>query len=463
MRVTLIGFCFLMSASLATADVRLPNVLGDGMVLQQGKPINVWGWAEAGEKVTVTLGNASASATANDQGMWSVALAKQEANAKPQSLIVEGSNKITLKDILIGEVWLCSGQSNMEWRMTQTEHAKEEIANANHPTIRLYNVQGHINKPEPQDDAPGQWQVCSPTSVSGFSAVGYHFGQALHAKLNVPIGLIGSNWGGTQIEPWTPKVGLEQVESLKKNAKNGGIYNGMIHPLAPFTLRGVTWYQGESNCLKGDTTIYTARTEALVKGWKTVFKQDDLSFYFVQIAPFPYAARFKSRNANLNEESLPRFWDAQTACLKSVPNSGMVVVTDITGNVNDIHPRNKLDVGRRLARWAFAKNYGDDKVVYSGPMYKSISVSGNKVTLKFDHTGSGLKSIDGKPLSHFTIAGKDKKFVPAKASIEGDLVVVSAEGVDEPVAVRFAWHEIAVGNLGNKDGLPAVPFRTDSW
>lgn len=347
--------------------------------------------------------------------------------------------------------------------MAQTEHGKEEIAKAQHPSIRLFNVQGHISKPQPQQDAPGAWQACTPESVRGFSGVGYHFGQALHAKLNVPIGLIGSNWGGTKIEPWTPRVGLEQVESLRENASNGGIYNGMIHPLAPYSFRGVIWYQGESNCLSGDTAIYTDRTIALVKGWQSVFQQDDLSFYYVQIAPFPYASRFKQRNASLNEYSLPRFWEAQEACMKALPNSGMVVVTDITGDVNDIHPRNKRDVGGRLARWALAKNYGDSEIVYSGPQYKSLTIQGNQAVVQFDHIGGGLTSLDGKPLTQFAVAGKDQKFVPAEATIVGDTVVVKSDTVEQPVAVRYAWHETAVGNLGNKEGLPAWQFRTDQW
>jgi sialate O-acetylesterase len=275
--------------------------------------------------------------------------------------------------------------------------------------------------------------------------------------------LIGSNWGGTKIEPWTAKVGLEQVESLKTNAVNGGIYNGMIHPLAPYSMRGAIWYQGESNCLSGDTTIYTDRTAALVKGWQSVFQQDDLSFYFVQLAPFRYSEKFKKRNKDLTVESLPRFWDAQTASLETIPNSGMVVISDITGDVGNIHPVNKRDVGKRLARWALAKNYGKDDTVYSGPMYRSMAVEGGKVTLSFDHIGGGLASLDGKPLSEFTIAGGDHKFVPAEAKIQGETIVLSAAGVKAPVAVRYAWHETAIGNFGNEAVLPAVPFRTDDW
>jgi len=449
--------------SAANADVTLPNVLSDHMVLQRDKPINIWGWADADEAVTVSFGSAKATAKADSAGNFSVQLPAQKASARPKTLIIKGENEITLKDILIGEVWICSGQSNMEWPLQATARGKQEIPKANYPAVRLYNVQGHISKPQPQKDAPGVWQACSPATVPKFTAVGYHFGKALHMELKVPIGLIGSNWGGTQIEPWTPKVGLEQVDSLKAGAKNGGIYNGMIHPLAPYTFRGVIWYQGESNCLKGDTSIYTDRTVAMVKGWETVFEQKDLPFYFVQIAPFTYVKAFKKRNKSLTEESLPRFWDAQTACLKALPNSGMVVVTDITGNVADIHPRNKLDVGHRLARWALAKTYGQKNLVYSGPLYKSMTVKGDKIVLEFDHVGGGLKSLDGKPLSHFTIAGADKKFVTAKAMIKGHTIVVGAASVKAPVAARFGWHETAVGNLGNKQGLPASPFRTDDW
>lgn len=463
-RATALAFLLLTAAAAVSplhADVRLPKILGDHMVLQRDKPINLWGWADPGEAVQVTLGTTTASAKAGENGKWAAQLAAQKASANPLSLVVKGNNnEIALSDILIGEVWICSGQSNMEWSMSNTQHGKEEIPKANHPNIRLFNVQGHISKPEPQDDTAGEWKACTPASVPGFSGVGYHFGQNLHAELGVPIGLIGSNWGGTEIEPWTAKVGLEQVESLKADAKNGGIYNGMIHPLAPFTMRGIIWYQGESNCLKGEAQIYTDRTLALVKGWRTVFEQDDLPFYFVQIAPFPYESRFKARNQNLTVESLPEFWEAQRNCMQALPNCGMVVVSDITGNVNDIHPRNKLDVGHRLARWALAKDYGKKNLVHSGPLYKSMEIKGDKIVLKFDHVGGGLKSLDGQALNHFTIAAADQPFVAAEATISGDTVVVSAAGIGAPVAVRFAWHETAVWNFGNADGLPAVPFRT---
>ena len=467
-RPVVLGFCLgLVLQGLSTplhADVRLPSLIGDHMVVQQGKPIRLWGWADAGEQVTASFGDASATATADKAGQWQLSLPARAASTVPQALTITATNTIVVEDVLVGEVWLCSGQSNMEWPMTKTSHGAEEIPAADHPQIRLFDVSQHIKKPTPQDDVSGVWQPCSPESVAAFSAVGYHFGKSLHAALDVPVGLIGSNWGGTQIEPWTPKVGLDGVPSLASpNTKNGDIYNGMIHPLTPWSLRGIIWYQGESNCLKGDTTIYTDRTEALVEGWRTVFEQNDLPFYFVQIAPFTYVEKFKQRNPGLTAESLPQFWEAQQACTDRIPNCGMIVVSDITGDVTDIHPRNKRDVGKRLARLALAKTYGRDDVVSSGPRYEAMEIEGSEVRLRFARDQSALASLDGEPLREFMIAGADKQFVSASAFIRGDTVVVQAASVPAPQAVRFAWQETAVGNFGNEAGLPAAAFRTDQW
>lgn len=468
LRPTVLCFCIgLILQSLSAplhADVRLPSLIGDHMVVQQGKPIRLWGWADAGEQITASFSDASATATTDKAGHWQLTLPARAASTVPQALTITGTNSIVVQDVLVGEVWLCSGQSNMEWPMTKTNHGPKEIPVAERPQIRLFDVSQHIKKATPQDDVPGEWQACSPESVAGFSAVGYHFGKSLHAALDVPVGLIGSNWGGTAIEPWTPKVGLDRVSSLASpNAKNGDIYNGMIHPLTPWSLRGIIWYQGESNCGKGDTTIYTDRTRALIEGWRTVFEQDDLPFYFVQIAPFPYSQKMKRRNSNLTAESLPRFWEAQQACTDRIPNCGMVVVSDITGEVSDIHPRNKRDVGKRLAHLALAKTYGRDDVVSSGPRYEAIKIVGSEVHLQFACDQSTLTSLDGEPLREFMIAGGDKQFVPANAVIRGSTVVVQADGVPAPQAVRFAWQETAIGNLGNHAGLPASAFRTDQW
>ena len=459
-----IGLIFESLSAPLHADVRLPSLISDHMIVQQNKPLRLWGWADASEQVTARFGDASATTTTDLDGSWQLALPARAASTTPQALTITGTNTIVVKDVLIGEVWLCSGQSNMEWPMTKTAHGTKEIPLADHPQIRLFNVNKHIKKPTPQDDVPGMWQACTPEVVAGFSAVGYHFGKSLHAELGVPIGLIGSNWGGTAIEPWTPKVGLDRVPSLANaTAKNGDIYNGMIHPLTPWSLRGIIWYQGESNCGKGDTAIYTARTQALVEGWRTVFEQDDLPFYFVQIAPYTYSQKMKRRNSELTPESLPRFWEAQQACTNCIADCDMVVVSDITGDVTDIHPRNKRDVGKRLAHLALAKTYRHNDIVSSGPRYETMQIEGSKVHLHFACDQSALASLDGEPLREFMIAGTDKQFVPATAIIRGSTVVVQAPRVTSPQAVRFAWKETAVGNLGNEAGLPAPAFRTDHW
>jgi sialate O-acetylesterase len=439
----------------AQSKLRLPAVLGDHMVLQQGKPINIWGWAAVGEQVKVTFAGASASAVADAKGRWSLQLPAQKASRKPRKLTVEAASKIELRDVLVGEVWLCSGQSNMAWSMSRTTHQKAEIKKAGYPRVRLLAFGGKKSL----------WTACTATSVKGFSGVGYHFGKRLHQELKVPIGLIRSAVGGTRIEPWTPKVGAAKFESLAQQAAkgNGNLFDRLIAPLAPMSMRGIIWYQGESNVIQGDTQIYADRQAALVLGWREVFEQDDLSFYYVQLAPFTYGKNYAKSKQGLTPESLPRFWEAQTNCMKTIPNSGMVVVTDITGNVRDIHPGNKRDVGERLARWALAKNYGRNKLAYCGPLYKSMRTAGSKVTLTFDHVAGGLRSLDKAALTEFSIAGEDRQFVSAKAKIKGDTVIVWSSEVANPKAVRFGWRDTALPNLGNKAGLPASPFRTDTW
>jgi sialate O-acetylesterase len=454
----------------ASAEVKLPNVFGSHMVLQQEQPIRVFGWADAGEEVTVELAGQSAKTKADSKGKWRVELPAMKADGKPQTLTVKASNTIEITDILLGEVWICSGQSNMEWRVAGTMNAKEEAAAADYPNIRLYDVRGHINKPQPQDDAPGQWQICTPKTVGGFSAVGYFFGRKLNQDLKVPIGLIGSNWGGTRIEPWVPTVGFDAVEELKGKKLNGatGIYNGMIHPLKPISVRGAIWYQGESNGGEGES--YYHKMQALIKGWRSVFENDKLAFGFVQLADFG------TPNKNpAGGDGWAKLREAQRKSL-TIPHTGMAVITDI-GAAKDIHPRNKQDVGDRLARWAEADVYGKD-IVGSGPLFKALKIDGNKAVLSFDHVGGGLivgKKDRNKPLSdvevvkdgklaHFAIAGEDKKWHWAEAVIDGDTVVVTSPNVAKPVAVRYAYTINPAGaNLYNKEGLPASPFRTDAW
>lgn len=423
-------------------DVKLPSVLNSHMVLQRDMPIRVWGWADAGEKVTVTIGDHSEKTTADADGRWKVSLPAMRADGKAHSLTVAGNNTITLEDILIGEVWVGSGQSNMEWQLRSTQAANEAIAAANHPNIRLLHVK-KVQKPAPADDVVAQshWSACTPETVPAFSAVLYYFGRKVHEEIDVPVGLINSSWGGSPIEPWTVT-----------DESSGGMYNGMIAPLQPFSIRGTIWYQGETNVLRKNGLAYFDKTKALVEGWRETW-DSEMPFYFVQIAP--WSGRYEPGE-------LPALWEAQVASLK-LPRTGMAVTTDLVDNIADIHPRNKLDVGNRLARWALAKTYGNKDVVYSGPLYKSMKVDGNAIRLEFAHTSDGLKSRDGKALTEFQVAGSDGKFEAAEAKIDGKSVVVSSSKVSEPKQVRFGWHKIANPNLVNSEGLPASPFQTDNW
>ena len=428
---------FVPLAGTVRADVKLPSVLGSHMVLQREKPIPIWGWAEPGEEISVQLGDKTEKAKADDKGDWKVMFPAMKADAKGQKLVVSGKNKIELEDILVGEVWVGSGQSNMEWSLGSSHDSKEAIPAAEQPLIRLFHVPKVQNK-VPAKDLKAEWAVCSPKTVGRFSGVLYHFGLRLQKDLNVPIGLINSSWGGSAIEPWT----ITEKSS-------GGMYNAMIAPLFPFPVRGVIWYQGESNV--NDGMKYRDKMESLIEGWRGKWGKD-LSFYFVQIAPW----------SGYGADKLPGLWEAQVASLK-IPRTGMSVTTDIVHNIGDIHPNNKKDVGNRLALWALAKDYDKKDLVYSGPLYKGMKADGNKIRLQFAHVGGGLKSRDEKPLTEFQIAGEDDKFVAAEAVIEGNEVVVQAKGVDAPTQVRFGWRNIANPNLINKEGLPASPFQTKNW
>lgn len=461
------------------AEVSIPSVIGSHMVLQRDVACPIWGWAAADEEVTVEFAGQKLTAKPDAAGKWLVRLQPLKANAAGQVMTIRGKNTLTLDDILVGEVWLCSGQSNMEWTVASSNNPAEEISAGNHPRIRHIKIP-HVPTQKPQDNVQSDgWKAATPQTVASFTAVGYYFGRELMKELDVPVGLIGSNWGGTRIEPWTPPVGFQQVPALKAIAeqldkfplirkqadKNDpkkiiesvdhqsalALYNGMIHPLVPFAIRGALWYQGESN--NGEGMVYFEKMKALISGWRSVWNNPEMPFLFVQLAPYTYGGNPP------DPTRLPGIWEAQTAAL-SIPNTGMAVTTDI-GNIKDIHPKNKQEVGRRLALWALAKTYGKSGIVYSGPLYKSMKVEGNRIRLSFDYSAAGLKSLDGKPLTYFTIAGEDKQFVDATAEIDGDTVVVSSDKVANPSAVRFAWTQIAEPNLGNSAGLPASPFRTD--
>jgi sialate O-acetylesterase len=431
------------------------------MVLQRDREAAVWGWADAGAEVHVVVDGKTVEATADQDGKWRAAVAPHEAGG-PHTLVVEaGADRAQVDDVYFGEVWVASGQSNMQWSVRQSAHADEEISAAQFPLVRMFSVPREPAA-EPQTDTKGKWEAASPETVAEFSAVGYYFARELHRELGVPVGILHTSWGGTLCEAWTSREALaandefqpilgrvDQTQDLQHRAAH--LFNGMIAPLIPYSVRGAIWYQGESNV--GRAEQYASLFPAMIADWRGRWNQGDFPFLFVQLAPFRYG--------NADPELLAELWDAQLKTLRSVPHSGMVVTTDIA-TTGDIHPPNKQDVGKRLALWALGQVYGKEDVTYSGPIYKSHEAEGEAIRIAFDHS-SGLASRDGGELKDFTIAGEDHKFVPATARVEGDEIVVSSPDVKRPLAVRFAWYDTAEPNLVNSSGLPASPFRTDDW
>ena len=454
----------------ARADVRLAKIFGDHMVLQQKTDAAIWGWADADEEVTVTLGDAKATTKAGGDGKWLMKLATPAAGG-PYEIVVKGKNEVKLADVMTGEVWIASGQSNMEWPLRASTNAAEEIKNASHAAIRIIKI-GRNPTDKPQDEIPANssgWQVCTPENAPNFTAVGYFFARKLNAEMSVPVGIISSNWGGTIAEAWTSRETLEgdsewygPILERGKVFKAGNpnqpavLYNSMIKPLVPYSIRGAIWYQGESNV--GRAEQYAKLFPAMIADWRKSFGQGDFPFLFVQLAPYHYGRQQNTENTG----QLAELWEAQLKTLTASPNTGMCVTTDIA-TVGDIHPPNKQDVGLRLALWALGTTYGKSDVAISGPLYESSAVEDNKIRIKFKHTAGGLAAHGDKPLSHFTIAGEDQKFVAAKAEIDGETIVVSSPDVAKPVAVRFGWEDKAEPNLFNKAGLPASPFRTDTF
>lgn len=445
------------------AKITLPEIISDNMVLQQKSTATIWGWTTVtNEKITVIASwNNVEIITEAHQGIWSVQLPTPKAGG-PFVLTVKGHEEIHLSNILIGEVWLCSGQSNMEWT---PEHgllnAEQEIKSANYPNIRFFQVLKQKSS-YPQDQLQGRWEACNSKTMKKFSSVAYFYGKKLHKDLSVPIGLISSNWGGTPIETWIQKELIEQDIQLQEAAKKlsrfpwwpetpGEAFNAMIHPILKFDIAGVIWYQGESN--RVNPVSYYKSFPLLINSWRKEWKKE-FPFYFVQIAPFIY----NKENPKAIDAAVVR--DAQLQTLLTVFNTGMVVTNDI-GNLEDIHPENKQDVGKRLALWALAKTYGVQNIEYSGPLYKSMQIKKRKIILSFDHANGLVQK--GKTLKGFSIAGADKKFYKAKALIIGNTVTVSSSKVKHPVAVRFAFTDSALPNLYNKAGLPASAFRTDDW
>jgi sialate O-acetylesterase len=444
-----------LSSGLLHAEVKPNALFTDGAVLQRGQNVPVWGTANDGEKVTVEFAGQTATATAQG-GKWKVELKPLEAGG-PFSMKISGDNEVTVNNLLVGEVWVASGQSNMQWTLNQSFQPEVEKPKANFPQIRMITV-AQTTSMEPLDEVKGSWQECAPETVGKFSAVAYYFARDLQAKLGVPVGIISTSWGGTPAQAWTSAEGFEGHPELKgyadqlkaaaalpeKGAQNfpAALYNGMIAPVIPYGMKGVIWYQGESNA--GKSKEYQTLFPAMIADWRTKWKLGDFPFLYVQIAPF--------------KGQPPEIREAQFLTLAKTKNTAMAVTTDY-GDANDIHPKQKEPVGHRLSLAARALAYGE-KIEYSGPLYESMKTAGGKAEISFGHIGGGLVAKDGD-LKGFTIAGADGEFVPAKAEIKSDKVVVSAEGVSNPKAVRYGWENVPDVNLFNKEGLPASPFRTD--
>ena len=476
------SFCVLAlfaSAPFALADVRLPALFSDNMVLQRGMTVPVWGWADEGEPVTVTFRGHSEKALVKN-GKWMVKFKNLKAGG-PDVLTVQGHNKIEINNVLVGEVWICSGQSNMEWPLKSAFEGSNDIAQAENSKLRLFLVP-KTKSDVPMDDVKADWKLANAQSTPGFSAVAYYFGRDLQKALGVPVGLIDTCWGGSPAEVWmsekvlsaNPEYRKDILEAyqtaLKKQPASGKqarpawkpaeLYNGMIVPLIPYAFQGAIWYQGESNA--GRAQQYRTLFPDMIQNWRHDWNQGDFTFLAVQLAPFD-KGRKRSLEA-IAEKPEDSDWaelrEAQLLATQKLPHVGMAVITDV-GEKDDIHPKRKEPVGARLALAARGIAY-HQKIEFSGPVYKSMKVSGNKIILSFDHTDGGLENRDGD-LKGFAICGEDKKFVWAKAEIDGKKVVVSSPEVAKPVAVRFGWSDYPAVNLWNKAGLPATPFRTDDF
>jgi len=475
-----ISLCLLTLS--AYADVTLNGLFTDHMVLQRDMPVSVYGSAEPAEKVTVTFSGQAKSVVADKEGNWSVTLDAMKTSTNSAALTVSGKNKVTLSDVLVGDVWICVGQSNMEYLLDNCGRP-EDVSSANYPLIRQFNVP-HVFAEHLQTDVRGNWMVCAPQSAGNITAVGFYFARKVHKETGIPIGLIRSVSSGRPIEPFCSPDGLASIPELSKEKGNLDktcgwhcVYNGMIHPLVKFRIKGALWYQGETN--GGEGNLYYHKMRALIDGWRKAWDQDSFPFYFVQLPNYS-----NPNNKPEGGDAWARIRMAQFKTL-SVANTGMAVAIDLAdvGNPGNVHPCNKRDVGERLALWALARDYGRKDLVFSGPLYKEMKIEGApstgsgqaKIRIFFDNVGSGLtvatkkgydpvvKDPHGK-LQRFAIAGEDKKWVWADAVIDGKTVVVSSREVPKPAAVRYAYSTNPDGcNLYNNEGLPASPFRTDEW
>ncbi|GAB3337444.1 sialate O-acetylesterase [Larkinella ripae] len=452
-------FLLLWSAT-AFANISLPAILNSNMVLQQQTELAIWGWADPTEKITVSASWTSAplSTTCADNATWKVSLRTPQAGG-PYTITIRGHNQVELTNILIGEVWLCSGQSNME--MTAAGGAKDvraELPTAHNPNIRFFKVPKRATD-APQVDVRGNWAVCDSLTLKHFSAVGYFFGKKIQNTLNVPIGLIDASWGGSFMDSWVPETIVLLYPETRRSAqampkapwapnKPGVLYNGMIAPITSFPIAGVIWYQGESN--RHDAPAYHKLTHLLVDSWRSLW-QKEFPFYYVQIAPYTYGDKYQTAATR----------ESQTKAM-AIPKTGMIVTTDLVDNLKDIHPAYKKEVGNRLANWALAETYGQPVEPYKSPQYRSMQVEGSKIRLTFDHAPNGLV-LKGTEPAELEIAGADQVFSKAQVRIRGNILEVWSEAVKNPVAVRFAFRDAPVPNLFSKEGLPVIPFRTDAW
>jgi sialate O-acetylesterase len=452
--ITLLVLTFFFQAS--NGNISLPEIFSDNMVLQQKSDVTIWGWAKTGEKVVLKADwlTAEISTTVDNQGKWSLILKTPEAGG-PYNIHLKGYNELTLKNILIGEVWLCSGQSNMEWSAASgILNADEEIKNANYPDIRFFSVY-HATSLYPQDHFTGEWTACTSESMRNFSVIAYLYARKLHEVLGVPIGVINSSWGGTPAEAWMPENIIKKDDFLREAASRqqpvpwgpvepGRIYNSMISPLIPFRIAGVLWYQGEANTI--NAYAYKELLSALIHSWRTNWGYE-FPFYYAQIAPYKYGRPYEGVEVR----------EAQRKVL-IVPNTGMIVLSDI-GDTTNIHPKNKQAAALRFANLALNRYYNKVKTEDCGPLYKDMRIDRNKAIISFDHA-EGLY-VNGNKLNCFEIAGQDKIFYPATAKIKDNQVIVQSDKVKVPEAVRFAWSNTATPNLFNAANLPASCFKTE--
>lgn len=460
---TLLLVWLLSTVTVSFGQIELPAFFGDHMVLQQKNNVSIWGTDKPNTKIKITASwGEEASASTNAQGQWKLKI-KTPSYGGPYTLNIKGSNEVGLKNVMIGEVWLCSGQSNMEMPVKGFNNqpingSNEAILNSKNSQIRLFTVK-RATSLEPLENVEGQWAEASPATVRDFSATAYFFGKKLNTLLNIPIGLIHTSWGGSTVETWMDKETLSQFNTLELPSKlpEGApqrtptlLFNAMINPLIGYNIKGAIWYQGESN--RNQAKEYSRLFPAMINAWREKWQQGEFPFYFVQIAPYGY----DGGNAGFIRET-------QLHSMKTVENTGMAVTMDI-GDCNFIHPREKKLVGDRLALWALAKDYGMEGFAYSGPIFNKIEeIKEGKVKMSFIYCENGLSSY-GQPLTGFEVAGADQVFHPAEAKINGDkTLTVWAEGVTIPVAVRYAFSNCEAGSLFNTEGLPASSFRTDTW